>query len=156
MSDADSATNPTLLGRLRRSPTDQAAWEAFVRRYGRKVYQWCRYWGVQEADAEDVTQTVLLEVARQMRTFEYDASGSFRAWLKTVAHRAWIKLVEARQRPGTGTGDSAVAAALLTTPSGEDLARQFEEECQREFLEHAMSLVRLRVPAHVWEAFHLT
>lgn len=152
----ESSTHQTLLSRLRRSPSDQAAWNDFAQRYGRKIYQWCRFWNLQEADAEDVTQTVLLEVARQMSTFVYDPAGSFRAWLKTIAHRAWIKLVEARQRPGVGSGDSATAAALLTLPAGDDLAKVLDEECHREMLEHAMGRVRLQVPLHVWEAFRLT
>lgn len=80
----ESSTHQTLLSRLRRSPSDQAAWSDFVQRYGRKIYQWCRFWNLQEADAEDVTQTVLLEVARQMNMFEYDPAGSFRAWLKPL------------------------------------------------------------------------
>jgi hypothetical protein len=52
-------TSLTLLARLRDTPADQGAWGAFVARYGRKIYGWCRHWGLQEADAEDVTQVVL-------------------------------------------------------------------------------------------------
>ena len=52
----DSTTSLTLLGRLRQGATDQAAWDAFVERYGRKIYGWCRHWQLQQADAEDVTQ----------------------------------------------------------------------------------------------------
>jgi DNA-directed RNA polymerase specialized sigma24 family protein len=53
-------------GRVR-SPLDQAAWNEFVERYGRRIYGWCRQWGLQEADAEDVTQDVLLRLARKMQ-----------------------------------------------------------------------------------------
>jgi RNA polymerase sigma-70 factor (ECF subfamily) len=67
------------LGRLRHAPADQSAWGEFVDRYGRKIYGWCRHWGLQEPDAEDVTQDVLLKLAEKMRTFAYDASDSFRA-----------------------------------------------------------------------------
>src|SRR5689334_16878411 len=75
-----SATSPTLLGRLRCNPGDQAAWSDFVDRYGRKIYGWTRERGLQEADAQDVTQNVLVELARQIIAFEYRATGSFRAW----------------------------------------------------------------------------
>jgi RNA polymerase sigma-70 factor (ECF subfamily) len=156
MSDpAESVTNRTLLGRLRSNPTQESAWSEFVNRYGAKIFQWCRHWGLQEADAADVSQTVLLDLARQMREFTYDPSGSFRAWLKTITYRAWCKWREQRQRPGTGSGDSAVAALLAETPSGEDLVQQMEAECNRELLEHAMALVRLRVRPQTWEAFRL-
>ena len=62
-----SATDVSLLLRLRQNPTDQAAWGNFVDRYGRRIYLWCRHWQLQEADAEDVTQNVLLKLAEQMR-----------------------------------------------------------------------------------------
>ncbi len=156
MSDpADASTSPTLLGRLRHSPTDQAAWDAFAKRYGPSLRRWCRQWGLQDADAEDVVQSVLLELSRQMSGFEYDPAGSFRAWLKTVASRAWFRFLSARKRPGGGSGDSAVAALLENVAAGEDLVRRLEEESDRELLEAAMARVRLRVKPNTWEAFRL-
>lgn len=149
MSDADSRTNTTLLRRLRHAPTDQAAWREFVDRYGRMIYRWCRRWGLQEADAEDVTQNVLLELARQMRTFEYERGGSFRGWLHTVAQRAWARFLESRQR-------TPQQQAYLDEPTaGADFLRQLERESDRELLEMAMRLVKLRVQPHTWEAFRL-
>jgi RNA polymerase sigma-70 factor (ECF subfamily) len=153
---ADSRTSPTLLGRLRDTPTDQAAWGEFVDRYSRKVYGWCRHWGLQKADAEDVTQNVLVDLARQMRTFEYRPSGSFRAWLRTVAHRAWCDLLESRRAATTGTGDTGVLRVLESVAARDDLLRQLVEECDRELLEEAMKRVRPRVEPQTWEAFRLT
>ena len=77
-------TSPTLLGRLRHEPADQAAWAQFVERYGRLAYAWCRKGAQQEADAEDVTQMVLVRLAERMRTFAYDPSKCFRGWLRTL------------------------------------------------------------------------
>jgi RNA polymerase sigma-70 factor (ECF subfamily) len=153
---AGSRTSPTLLGRLRDSPTDQAAWGEFVDRYGRKVYGWCRQWGLQEADAEDVTQNVLADLARQMRSFEYRPSGSFRSWLRTVAYRAWCDLLESRKAAATGSGDTGVLRVLESVQAREDLLRQLAEECDRELLDEAMKRVRPRVEPHTWEAFRLT
>lgn len=151
-----ASTSATLLGQLRTEPTNQAAWGRFVERYGRQVFRWCRRWGCQETDAEDVTQNVLLELARQMRTFEYDQSGSFRGWLRTVAYRAWCKFVEAKQRPGAGSGDSGVAALLHSVPAGESLVEFLDAECDREMLEIAQKRVQLRVEQRTWQAFRLT
>jgi RNA polymerase sigma-70 factor (ECF subfamily) len=157
MSDpANASTSPTLLGRLADSPTDQAAWTEFVDRYGSQIYGWCQRWGLQPADTQDVTQNILLELARQMGDFRYDPAGSFRAWLKTVAYRAWCKFAQARRRPGLGSGDSAVASLLESVAAGDDLLGRLEEESERELLEKAMARVRLRVQPHTWEAFRLT
>jgi len=152
---ANLTTSPTLLGRLARSPADQAAWGEFVARYAPQIDGWCRRWGLQEADAQDVTQNILLELSRQMGGFRYDPSGSFRGWLKTVAYRSWCKFLEARRRPGAGSGDSAVAALLETVEAGDDLLQRVEEESNRELLEQAMARVRLRVQPRTWEAFRL-
>jgi RNA polymerase sigma factor (sigma-70 family) len=152
---SSSQTSATLLGRLDRDPQDAAAWGEFVRRYGPKVYQWCLRWNLQDADAEDVTQNVLLEVARKMRTFTYDPSRSFRAWLKAITHAAWCDWLEDRKRPGRGSGDTGVRELLATVEARADLERRMEEQFDCELLEEATARVRLRVQPHTWEAFHL-
>ena len=90
-----SQTSASLLNRLRRDPNDQSAWNEFVNRYGPRIHAWCRHWNLQEADAQDVTQIVLLQLAAKMRTFVYDPSRSFRAWLKTQGNR--IKMGKLRK-----------------------------------------------------------
>jgi RNA polymerase sigma-70 factor (ECF subfamily) len=152
----DSGTRITLLGRLRRDPTNQAAWAEFVDQYGPRIYAWCRKWNLQEADAQDVTQNVLLKLARKMGEFTYDPSRSFRAWLKTLTHHAWSDFLESRRRPGLGSGDSDAAAMLNSVEAREDLVRQLEEEFDRELLREAMTRVRLRVAPQTWQAFTLT
>src|SRR5687768_13130438 len=100
-----SMTSTTLLLRLQHSPSDQAAWAEFVERYGRRIQGWCRQWGLQEADAQDVAQTVLVKLLRAMETFRYDPKQRFRAWLKTVTHHAWQDWVRSRKQIAAG-GDS--------------------------------------------------
>ena len=120
--DHPSKTDVTLLARLRHDPTDQAAWGDFVARYGPQILRWCRRWDLQEADAEDVTQDVLLKLHGLMATFSYEASKSFRAWLKMLMHHAWRDLVAQRRRAGIGAGDSRMGAFLEGLEAGDDLA----------------------------------
>jgi RNA polymerase sigma-70 factor (ECF subfamily) len=152
----ESRTSITLLGHLRRAPEDQAAWGEFVERYGQVIHRWCRHWGLQEADAQDLTQNVLLELTRQMRTFQYDPTRRFRAWLRTVAHRAWCDFLDARARRQSGSGDSTVDSLLRSVPASENLLDELEAECERELLAEAMKLVEPRVEARTWDAFRLT
>ena len=152
----DSGTRVTLLGRLRRDPTNQAAWEEFVEHYGRKIYVWCLKWNLQEADAQDVTQNVLLKLAGKMREFEYDSSRSFRAWLKTIARYACSDFLDERAQQGQGSGDSRINRMLKNVEAREDLLKQLEEEFDRELLEEAMQRTRLRVAPQTWQAFQLT
>lgn len=146
-------TSPSLLGRLRQDAANQAAWAEFVARYGPQVYRWCRRWGLQEADAQDVTQTVLVKLAEKMRTFSYDPSRSFRAYLKTLARFAWCDFLEGQKKPGAGSGDSEVLQLLQTVEAGDDLVQRLNEQFDQEVLEEAQARVKERVEPHTWEAF---
>ena len=63
------------------------------------IYRWCRRWGLQDADAKDVTQQVLLTLPAKMARFKYNPDGSFRAWLHTLAHHAWHDFRVRTRRP---------------------------------------------------------
>lgn len=153
--NTESRTSASLLARLRQAPTDQAAWAEFVDRYGRKIYGWCRHWGLQEADAQDVTQDVLARLAEKLRGFAYDPSRSFRAWLKTLARHALSDFCDARGRAGAAGGSQAVEL-LQTIEAREDLVRQLEDEFDRELLDEAVARVRARVTPKTWRVFELT
>jgi RNA polymerase sigma factor (sigma-70 family) len=151
----ESQTSATLLARLRQVPADQAAWARFTERYGRKIYAWCRQWGLQEADAEDVTQTVLLKLAEKMQTFDYDPARSFRGWLMTVARHAWSDYWSGRKAV-VAAGGSHALEVLHTVEAREDLVRRLDDEFDRELLDEATARVRLRVTPRTWEAFERT
>ncbi len=152
----DLRTSITLLERLGREETDQQAWAEFVRRYGRQIYRWCRRWKLQEADAEDLSQNVLVRLHARLRAFRYDPAQSFRAYLKALTHYAWCDLVQNNRRPGAGSGDSAVLDRLQTVEARDDLVRRLDEEFDQELLAEAAERVRRRVEPHTWEAFRLT
>jgi RNA polymerase sigma-70 factor (ECF subfamily) len=156
MADAPVPTTPvSLLSRLGRDPTDQAAWGVFVERYGRHIYRWCRQWKLQDADAEDVTQDILVKLARKLRDFAYDPSRSFRGWLKTLAHHAWRDFVDGPRRAQAAAGDAQLWELLQTLEAREDLAQKLQEAFDHDLLEAATVRVRLRVAPHTWEAFRL-
>jgi RNA polymerase sigma-70 factor (ECF subfamily) len=149
------STRINLLTRLGQDPPDQAGWDEFVERYGRHIYLWCRHWRLQHADAEDVTQDILVKLTRRLRDFVYDPSRSFRGWLKTVAHHAWRDFVDSRRHARRAAGDSQAQEVMLTVEAREDLAQKLEAAFDLELLEAAKVRVRLRVAPHTWEAFRL-
>jgi RNA polymerase sigma-70 factor (ECF subfamily) len=134
------------MGRLRAVPLDEDAWRDFVGVYGGHILQWAKNWGLQHADAEDVTQATLLRLARSLRDFAYDPALSFRGWLRTLAHNAWQDLARGK-RP-------------ILMPSFDDaedgLATALESAFDEELLRKAMASVRLRIEPQTWEAFRLT
>jgi RNA polymerase sigma-70 factor (ECF subfamily) len=143
-------TRVSLLHRLRQEPANEFAWGEFVARYGPRIRTWCRRWGLQEADVEDVTQTVLLQLATRLRTFDYDPARSFRAWLKTLTQHALSDLAAQRRRAGAVGGE-----VLEAVPARDDLARHLGEAFDLELLELATARVRRRVAAATWDAFRL-
>lgn len=151
----ESLTRATLLGRLRLSPGDPGAWTEFVSHYGPKVLAWCRGWGIQDADAQDVAQTVLLKMATRLPEFEYDPARSFRGWLKTVTHNVWHDVDMKNRRPGRGSGDSGAFQKLDEVAARDTLAQCLESAYDEELLREAMGRVRLRVEPRTWEAFRL-
>lgn len=150
-----SATSLSLLAALKDDVTQHQAWTDFVSRYGPRIEAWCRSWGLQDADASDVTQNVLLQLARQMQSFEYDRNGLFRAWLKTVTWRAWADFLSARNRNPARPGSAEMYERLNTVAARGDLMQQLDDEANREVLEVAMRRVRKRVRHNTFEAFRL-
>jgi RNA polymerase sigma-70 factor (ECF subfamily) len=145
-----SRTSVTLLERVSRGSADSVAWDEFARQYRPRIYQWCRSWGVQEADAEDVAQLVLAKLLKFLSDFEYDRAKSFRGWLKTVSRRVWSDLRERQDK--VFSGDSL----LRTLEAHADLEAQLEATYDYELLELAMEKVRTRIEPSTWEAFRLT
>src|SRR5262245_44424555 len=125
-------THASLLHRLRFAPHDDRTWAEFVRRYGPLILRWCRRWKLQEADAQDVTQTVLMRLAERLRTFEYDATKSFRAYVRTVTHYVWCDFLETRKRPDAGAGGSEVLERLDQVAARDDLVTRLGEEFDQE------------------------
>ncbi len=154
--DSQMSTCTSLLIRLRQEPTDQGAWTEFVQRYGGMIRAWCQKWGLQAADADDVSQIVLLKLAHHLRSFVYDPSRRFRGFLRTTAHNACKDYLDSRQRIEAATADWAVHAVLGSVEAREDLAARLEEAFDLEQLELAQACIRERVEPRTWEAFQLT
>jgi RNA polymerase sigma-70 factor (ECF subfamily) len=157
ITDGNSTTRQSLLLRVR-DLSDRSAWQDFVECYAPRVYAWCIRFGLQEADAADVTQAVLMKLVEGMRTFDYDAHrGRFRGWLKTVTRHVAVDV--ARSWRERGTGDSH-CQKLLESLEETDAARGLVEEVQmahqQELIRRAGIAVQVRVKPRTWEAYRLT
>lgn len=148
-------TSVTLLGRLHQQPGDASAWQEFVARYRPRIFAHCLALQLQPADAEDVTQAVLVRLVEKLPQFHYDPSQCFRAWLKTVTHHLLVDYL-AEQRRLRGSGESAIIRLLENVQARDDLVREMEAEYERELFEEALKRVRERVSEQHWEAFRLT
>jgi RNA polymerase sigma-70 factor (ECF subfamily) len=152
-SDGASRTGSVLL-LLLSSPADPQGWSNFVERYGPKIYGWCRQRGLQEADCQDVTQEVLIQLVHKLRTFAYDPDkGSFRGWLKTVTRHAWCDYIDKRQRAGGVGTNEAILRRMESLEAREDLLQTLAETFDLEVFAEAQARVQLQVSPRDWKIF---
>jgi RNA polymerase sigma factor (sigma-70 family) len=154
--DSIDPTSATLLDRVGLSPNDQVAWARFVDLYGSRIRGWCRQWGLQEADSEDVTQDVLLRLAQKLRTFHYDPSRSFRGWLRTLTQNALADFLADRKRRCSGSGGDDAWEQIQSVQARDDLIEHLNDQFDAEILAMACARARERVEPQTWEAFSLT
>lgn len=82
---AGESTSLTLLKRLREHPDSAEAWERLVAFYRPLLLRWVVRWGLQDAEAENLAQEVLLEVVRLLPGFQHSGRpGAFRLWLRNI------------------------------------------------------------------------
>lgn len=154
MDGQESFTSPTLLRRLSRRERDEGAWRDFVDRYGVRIRAWCLNRSLSPADADDVTQEVLLRLAKHMGKFDYDSRQSFRGWLRRVTENAVRDF--AKSRSHDASGGTAILQKLNEVQAPQSLVERLEEVFDLELLEEAMSRVSSRVNNQRWLAWQWT
>lgn len=139
---------------------DVEAWDQFVSIYEPLVYRLARAKGLQDADAREVVQEVLVSVSRAIEQWEFDPErGRFRDWLFRITRNLMIKFLTRRKYRPLGTGDSGIAQMLeqQTDPvSEEEESEQFDLEYRREVFRWAAEQVRKQVRERTWQAFWLS
>src|SRR5882672_1880358 len=109
-------TRASLLFRLRDSQ-DHEAWVEFVSLYEPVAYRLLRRHGLQDADAREVMQELLMAVSRSIDRWDpAKEKGSFRGWLRRVARNLVINWLKQRERRVMATGGSDLQAMLEMLP----------------------------------------
>jgi RNA polymerase sigma-70 factor (ECF subfamily) len=145
-------TRPSLLVRIRDAEDDES-WRTFVDLYAPLIYRYCRLRGLQDADAADVGQEVLAQVAQTIRRFEYQPErGRFRDWLGTVTRNKVARFLEVQGRPARGVGGTESDGVLdaLGAPGGDSA---WDAEFHAHVLRTALTRIRPRVEPATWDAF---
>ena len=100
-------TRYSLLARLA-DADDGAAWRDFETLYQPAIYRYARSRSLQEADALEVVQEVMLAVHRAMDGWRpSNRAGSFRAWLAEAARRLTLQVLRQRDKRDRGAGGDA-------------------------------------------------
>ncbi len=147
-------TRQSLIARLH-DAGDAAAWVEFCAIYEPTTYRMARKFGLQDADAREVTQEVLLLVSRKIAAFEIGRDGRFRGWLACIARNAAVDLLRRRKTTGVGGSDFVRQLAELPLNTNDD-AYAFDIEARRQQFRWAADQVRHVVSEQTWQAFWLT
>lgn len=156
----DPETRQSLMLRLR-DPQDQQAWVSFVSLYEPLILRLLRRRGLQEADACDVTQQVVLAVMQLVENWQPDGrEASFRRWLFTIARNLALKFLqrEAAANPARrGVGGTDIADLLSNLPEPEHrTVAAFDHEYRNEVFYWAAEQVRSEFQETTWQAFWRT
>lgn len=149
-------TRDSLLVQVR-SPANREAWDQFALIYRPVIYRLARQRGLQDADAQDLAQQVLMAVASAISRWEKsDESARFHHWLRRVARNAIINVLSRRPQDRS-TGGSSVQELLLEQPDVDlESDAQIELEYRRELYLRAARIVRGDIEPETWRAFEMT
>lgn len=147
-------TNASLLIRIRDSQ-DREAWEQFANIYRPAIVRFAKQKGLQNADAEDLAQKVLLAVSKSIQTWQPDANrASFRTWLNRVCHNAVVNSLT-RVKPDRGSGNTKVNELLIQSPASGSV-EELTVEIRREVFRFAADAIEDEFQSATWRAFWLT
>lgn len=138
---------------------DLPAWTEFCAIYERAIYETARRFGLQDADAHEVSQEVLLKVSHRVHEFNPDRDGRFRGWLAKVAKNTSIDLLRQEQRKRkletlANQDSNGIDISQLAEPEANQEIYEWEE--RRGQFRWAANLVRSGVSETTWRAFWMT
>jgi RNA polymerase sigma-70 factor (ECF subfamily) len=113
--------------------------------------------GMQEADAEDLAQQVLMAISGAIERWEVDPErATFRTWLKRVANNAILNALT-RGVPDRGSGDDDIRRFLEQRPESEGPELDLlQTEFRRETFLRAARQIRDEFTDETWNSFWLT
>jgi RNA polymerase sigma-70 factor (ECF subfamily) len=149
-------TSYSLIARVK-DLADGAAWTEFLGIYRPVVYRLARKRGMQDSDAQDVTQRVFLSISQAIEGWEPEPNRApFRAWLVAVTRNAISKALS-RSRPDVGAGASSVLDLLEALPADDSQATaELLLESRREALRWASEQIRAEFSETTWMLFWQT
>lgn len=147
-------TRKSLIVRLK-NEQNSSAWREFVCAYEGFLNRLVRRQGVPERHVPDVTQQILLTIAKSIEGWSEDGnSASFRRWLGTVSRNVVIRFMTRERKQAGGVGGSDLVAVLQDVEDRPD--EQQIRQYQHELIVWAAEQVRHEFLDSSWRAFWRT
>jgi RNA polymerase sigma-70 factor (ECF subfamily) len=148
-------TRPSLIVQLK-DPRNEPAWAEFVCAYEPFLMQLVRRQGTPERHVADITQQLLMVIARSVAGWTDDGKvASFRRWLSQVARNVVIKFMARERREISGQGGTDFFEQLIEQPdlhAMDATAGKYEHE----LIVWAADKVRSEFHEVSWKAFWAT
>lgn len=150
-------TRASLILRL---PTaaDADAWREFTSIYEPFVYRFARRGGLQDADARELVQNVMLSVARAIGRWQPDTGrGKFRTWLFRIARNQLIDAGAKLRSQVSGRGGTTMMGVLGELPASDTWSKEeIRLSHRRELFRWVADQVMSSVKQTTWQAFWQT
>jgi RNA polymerase sigma-70 factor, ECF subfamily len=147
-------TSLTLLERFR-GAGDSGAWSSLLSIYVPLLEQWLRGHNLQQADAQDLLQEIVVVMLKELPAFEHNGRvGAFRNWLRQIMVNCLRSFWRSRK---AAQGDDALKSLAdeLEDP-GSGLNGQWEREHDEFVLCRLTELIEPEFEPKTWMAFRRT
>jgi RNA polymerase sigma-70 factor (ECF subfamily) len=147
-------TSLTLLEQLS-NDSDDESWARLVALYSPLLRGWLVRYDIQDADADDLVQDVLLVAIRELPSFRHSQqTGAFRSWLRGILINRLRNFWRKRGRVDLASGDSDLARRLneFEDPHSQ-LTRIWDREHDRYLTRKLLELIEPRFADTTRNAF---
>lgn len=155
-SDLNPETRVTLIAKMRDSG-DEDAWSEFVQIYQPVVQRFIQRHGLQDADAAEVTQEVLIRVAKSIESWDRSHSrATFRGWLYTITRNIAIDFLRKKRVERRRIQQGDVGLSDIADPNDQASKDLFHAELKKQIFNWAAAQIKERFKPINWQAFWLT
>jgi RNA polymerase sigma-70 factor, ECF subfamily len=147
-------TRYSLLARLAVTD-DEVAWGDFQAMYQSAIYRYARSYKLQEADALEIVQEVMIAVHRAIKDWKFSGRvGSFRAWLAETTRRLTLQSLKSRSRKDRAVGGESDLFEFIPEELGSNSEADRIDDYRWQFM-CAAAIVEQQVAPTTWKAFWL-
>lgn len=138
-------------------PANRDAWDLFARIYRPVIVRIAMARGLQHADAQDLSQQVLMAVATAIGTWaKRDDSTRFRNWLSRVTKNAILNALT-RRPMDQAVGGSSIEELLREVVDRDEATTAFlENQLRRELYLQAAEMIKAEFRTDSWQSFELS
>lgn len=147
-------TSLTLLERLR-TDGETASWHELQSLYQPLIRKWLAKYSIQDADAEDLVQEVMLTVSKEIDSFDHNGrTGAFRAWMRNILANRLLMFWRSQKRVAKVAQDSNLQRQIeeLQDPAS-NMSRIWDRDHDQIIAYQLLQKSQRHFTEQTWECF---